>query len=77
MNALNSSIKPQIKKICGKLVLFEINRNEYAWASRRVANDILNGVEPIFYDIQSPLPTKGEFGEPVYVNTYLATPSVW
>lgn len=77
MEKLNPSIKPQVKKICGKLVLFELDRNEYAWASRRVANDILNGAEHIFYDRQSPIQTKGEFGEPVYVDAYLATPSVW
>lgn len=65
MERLNPNLKPRIVKVCGKSVLFELSTNEYAYATKRVANDILNGCEYIFYE------------EVEIPNTYGSAKQVW
>lgn len=43
MYQLNPSCDFKIAHIAPKMVLFELSPNEYAWASRRIANLILRG----------------------------------
>ena len=73
MKRLNSNIKPRIVKVCGKSVLFELSTNEYAYASKRVANDILGGCEDIYYE-EVAIPNRNVLGS-VTTQVWLSTPN--
>lgn len=78
MERLNSNIEPRIVAVCGKLVVCELNKGEYAWASKRVINDILRGVKEIFYMEDKPLRLPGQVESwNRECNVYLVTPSIW
>lgn len=72
MEKLNPSIEPRVVKLCGKSVLFELRPNEYAYATKRVANDILTGCKEIYYE-EVEVPGKGMLGPNRMV--WLLTPS--
>lgn len=72
MERLNPNIQPRIVKVCGKSVLFELSTNEYAYASKRVTNDILNGCKDIYYE-EVEISGKGPFGSSNMI--WLLTPS--
>lgn len=81
MKQINSNIQPRIVAVCGKFVVFELEKNEYAWASKRVANDILSGNTPIFYTegthLVLPKQVCNILGGVRECNVYLATPNIW
>lgn len=83
MERLNPNIEPRIVAVCGKLVVCELNKGEYAWASKRVINDILCGVKEIYYmsgiTLRTPatLHRREVSGVPCMLDVYLTTPSIW
>lgn len=81
MKQINSNIQPRIVAVCGKLVVFELDKNEYAWASKRVANDILRGDTLVFYTegpyLTLPKQVCNIIGGVRDCNVYLATPNIW
>ena len=79
MKQINSNITPQVVGVCGKLVVFELQKGEYAFASKRVANDVLSGSKDVFYTEGMPirLPSHLRNGYNDECMVYLATPNIW
>lgn len=72
MRVLDPNVKPQVVRVCGKLILFKLD-DMYAFASKRVANDVLAGESDVYI-------TEGkEIHIPGYgcIYGYLATPNIW
>lgn len=69
----------RIKYVAGKMVLFEIDGCMYAWASKRIANRVLQGYNNLFIVEESALSLPGDLryrhGYDETCNHFIAIPS--
>lgn len=77
MQQINPNCEFKVIHIAPKMVLFELYPNEYAWASKRIANLILKGNRDNLFLVQEhtlsiPRNLNGGFLE---CNNYIAIPS--
>lgn len=79
MYQLNSSCDFKVVHVAPKMVLFELRPNEYAWASRRIANLIFRGNRDNLFIVQEnalTMPMLPENGCCVReCNNFIAIPS--
>lgn len=73
MRVLDLNVKPQVVRICGKLTLFKLDDDVYAFASKRVANDVLAGESDVYITGGHEIHIPG-YGR---IYNYLATPNIW